>query len=165
MAATILVIADALRTPERDAAFWRRIDVGDPDACWLWRSPAQLTQSGYGAAHYGPIHTVAHRIAYMLAKGEIPAGAGLLHSCDVRRCCNPAHLRPVTPQENADDMVAKVRSRGPVIRGEANGRCKLPDLDVRRVRRLGPLLPRRVLAEVYDLSESQIGNILAGTSR
>lgn len=32
--------------------------------------------------------------------GPIPAGLVLDHLCRVRRCCNPAHLEPVTQREN-----------------------------------------------------------------
>jgi hypothetical protein len=42
----------------------------------------------------------AHRVAYELFKGPIPAGMDLDHLCRVRCCCNPDHLEPVTRKEN-----------------------------------------------------------------
>ena len=51
----------------------------------------------------------AHRMAYEVAKGDIPEGMHILHSCDNPKCCNPAHLRPGTHQENMDDMQARGR--------------------------------------------------------
>lgn len=73
-----------------------------PDGCWLW--------SGQVSEGYGRIHTVgsakdriallAHRAVYELYYGPIPKGLHLDHLCRVRHCVNPAHLEPVTCQEN-----------------------------------------------------------------
>ncbi len=41
-----------------------------------------------------------HRIAYEEFVGPVPNGLHLDHRCRVRLCCNPAHLEPVTQQEN-----------------------------------------------------------------
>ncbi|WP_187280760.1 HNH endonuclease signature motif containing protein [Microbispora sp. CSR-4] len=43
---------------------------------------------------------LAHRAAYELYFGPIPDGLQLDHLCRVRHCVNPAHLEPVTGQEN-----------------------------------------------------------------
>ena len=43
----------------------------------------------------------AHRVAYELVKGKIPAGLELDHLCRNRICCNPAHLEAVTGRENS----------------------------------------------------------------
>lgn len=41
-----------------------------------------------------------HRVAYELFTGPIPPGLVVDHQCEVKWCCNPAHLEPVTNQEN-----------------------------------------------------------------
>lgn len=77
---------------------WKKIDVRGPDECWLWLF--SVSTSGYGQFYFsGRLHT-AHRVAYELVKGPIPDGLQLDHLCRNRRCCNPAHLDPVTCAEN-----------------------------------------------------------------
>jgi len=164
----ITSIPEELRTSRRDAAFWRRIAVGAPAECWLWLKDRQLTQRGYGAAFYGPLHTTAHRIAYMLVKGPIPEGMELMHGCDVLRCCNPWHLTPGTSQDNTDDMEAKGRDNYYVLGsrdGERNGNAKLADADVPHILEDAKHMSQRKVAEKYGISKSQVGNILRGESR
>ena len=43
---------------------------------------------------------MAHRYAYELEEGPIPAGLQLDHLCRVRECVQVAHLEPVTNREN-----------------------------------------------------------------
>lgn len=74
--------------------------------CWIWMR--SLTGSGYG--HCGL--DLAHRVSYKLYKGSIPEGLFILHSCDVRSCVNPDHLRAGTQQENVKDAVNRNRHYG-----------------------------------------------------
>lgn len=67
--------------------------------CWLWTGA--LNASGYGVIQAGGRAQRAHRFAYELFVGPIPAGFHLDHTCRVRACCNPDHLEPVTTQENS----------------------------------------------------------------
>lgn len=80
------------------------------NGCWIWRGG--VDGNGYGniPAKQGGT-TSAHRRVYEWLVGPIPDGAVLRHSCDTRRCVNPDHLTPGTPQENADDMVSRGRNR------------------------------------------------------
>ena len=82
--------------------FWAKVNKnGD---CWLWT--AQLTDEGYGrfAMPSGTpgryIPTNAHRVAYELEVGPIPAGLHIDHLCRTRNCVRPDHLEPVTPRQN-----------------------------------------------------------------
>lgn len=58
-----------------------------------------------------PRWTYAHRLAYALHSGRALAGLLVLHGCDVRACCNPAHLGIGTHAENLEQ--ARQRGRAP----------------------------------------------------
>ncbi|MFC7842519.1 HNH endonuclease signature motif containing protein [Streptomyces sp. NPDC057382] len=62
-----------------------------------------LNNNGYGTIGEGGKHgrsLYAHRVAYELLVGPIPAGLVLDHRCSTPRCINPRHLEPVTQEEN-----------------------------------------------------------------
>lgn len=71
---------------------------------------------------------MAHRISYMLANGAWPNVT--LHSCDLRSCCNPQHLRSGTHKENTQDCIAK----GRFPQGSRSGMSKLSEEAVRELR-------------------------------
>lgn len=66
--------------------------------CWPWG--ASRTPSGYGQIRFRGSVWLAHRAAYTLFVGKIPDGLEIDHTCQVRLCCNPSHLEPVTGPEN-----------------------------------------------------------------
>lgn len=88
--------------------FWSRVDSsGGPDACWPWQG--ELNDNGYGRLRFGGKMEVAHRVAYELTHGAIPAVRFVCHSCDNPPCCNPAHLWVGTAIDNLRDCVADER--------------------------------------------------------
>ncbi len=79
--------------------FWANVDIAGGDECWRWRG--SKNSLGYGKAYAGENrYRSAHRVAYELARGPIPAGLQLDHLCRNRLCVNPLHLEPVTQKEN-----------------------------------------------------------------
>ena len=121
--------------------FWNKVDIRGSDDCWLWTAS---TRKGYGQFHTTEGKKAAHRVAWELIMGPIPAGRIIMHECDVRRCVNPAHLRLSYQRTNIRDSVRKGRwghssSReagrrtGPVVmhkrwhtdRGVSSRECKL----------------------------------------
>lgn len=78
-----------------------RVDMSDPNACWIW--PGAKTAGGYGQMRGGPgVKVYTHRAAYEALIGPIPEGLVLDHLCRNRACCNPAHLEPVTDAVNLE---------------------------------------------------------------
>jgi len=87
------------RSIEPRIRFWEKVDKsGD---CWMWK--AYTHRSGYGTFGIGQGKTAyAHRFAYEDTHGPIPEGLVIDHRCFTRACCNPAHLRAVTPKQNEE---------------------------------------------------------------
>lgn len=80
-----------------ETRFWRKVQF--TETCWLWQ--ANINNHGYGQfmlCRRRPIY--AHRLAFMLVMGPIPADLTIDHLCRTRCCVNPLHLEPVTMREN-----------------------------------------------------------------
>lgn len=82
------------RLPER---FWAKVQPRE-DGCWYWT--AAVNNQNYGLFNINRRLWLSHRAAYEALVGPIPDGLNIDHLCRVRRCCNPAHLEPVTQAEN-----------------------------------------------------------------
>lgn len=148
---------------------------GGEDACWLWT--ASVTSRGYGQIS---IHRdkkrrnfLAHRIAYFLGYGVDPGPLLVCHTCDVRRCQNPAHLFLGTHKDNLRDAADKGRMpHGDthhshihpevVLRGEQIRQSKLKEADVVRIRALyasGAFTQEEIAAE-FGVARSNISRIV-----
>lgn len=97
--------------------------AGPSDACWPWTW--WVDAEGYGRYY----HEAAHRVMYLRARGPIPVGLTLDHTCHNRacvggmsclhrRCVNPNHLEPVTR------FVNNHRGNAPSILAIGNPTCK-----------------------------------------
>jgi hypothetical protein len=81
--------------------------------CWIWlgaTSDFGHGVIGVGKRSEGLIR--AHRLSYLLHKGEIPDGQYVLHDCDVASCVNPDHLHLGTIRDNVKEMMERGRGRG-----------------------------------------------------
>jgi len=126
-------------TPE---SFWARVQRKRPDDCWEWQGAK--TSSGYGNLSWGGQHVQAHRVAYLLSYGGIApetkfrqVGVAkrykrfVLHRCDNRACCNPAHLFLGSMRANLLDAYSKGRKTQP---RSAHANAKLAPMQVRDIR-------------------------------
>lgn len=100
----------------------------------------------------GSVAIQAHRLAYVLAIGPIPAGKCVLHRCDTPACVNPLHLRLGDDADNTADKVARGRVKPP--RGEQQGRAKLTDETAMEVY-LSPASYDEI-AEAYGISDTLV---------
>lgn len=87
-------------SPERrQQLFMDRVDQDQiGTGCWFW--VGTRNHKGYGRSKLAGIRTTAHRAAYTILVGPIPAGLQIDHLCRTHACVNPAHLEVVTPREN-----------------------------------------------------------------
>ena len=75
--------------------------------CYIWSGV--VNNKGYGeVSFFGEMH-YAHRAAWILVNGEIPAGMCVLHSCDLPSCINVMHLSLGTQLQNMQDCARRGR--------------------------------------------------------
>ena len=145
-----------------------------PSGCIEWTG--NIDGTGYGRFCFQRKITLAHRAAWTLLRGPIPAGMCLLHKCDNPPCVNPDHLFLGDRGDNARDMASKGRQwvqknpKGrPVCptelkpRGEQHGMSKLNAADVLAIRRRSSTgAPGKHLAVEFGCSASLITEIIRG---
>jgi hypothetical protein len=114
--------------------FWSKVDKSGE--CWVWTAST-------GRFGYGQFMTVedgmrrnnkAHRFAWELTNGPIPAGKLVLHSCDNPACVKPAHLFLGSQDDNMRDMREKGRSVHWKRSGTRHRQFRLTEDEVREIR-------------------------------
>lgn len=133
--------------------------VNKTDGCWLWTGG--IRGDGYGRFWMDGENTSAHRAAYILFCGPIPAGKLVRHSCDTPLCTNPDHLQLGTHAENMRDMVQRTRS----LIGEANGASKLKTEQAQEIiARVKEGQKVRSIAREMGIPRATVRNIAKGFS-
>ena len=148
-----IVVTDAIKR-----RFWDGVAIGEPTECWPWK---RCYRNGYGAAKVdGRVHS-AHRVAFVLTNGEPEADKLITHTCDNRSCCNPAHLKAGTPEEN--NREARDRSRIDRPHGEQCYNAVLNEQLVTQIwlhRKEG--LGARRISKLIPIKEKAISDVLVG---
>lgn len=135
--------------------FWSFVDIKGPDDCWLWRKQGSKL---YGNFTIGKQSISAHKMSYLIHKGEYDPNLNICHSCDNTRCVNPKHLEAKTQLENRRDAAA----RGRTAKGLDHGRSVLDHEQASEVRRLRSLgWTYQQLADKFKCGTTTIGRILS----
>lgn len=96
--------------------FWAKVERRGEEECWPWTA-CQVRGYGQFKAH-GSRRVYAHRFAYELLIGPVPAGLTIDHLCRNRSCVNPAHMEPVPSAVNT------LRGNNPLAKNARKTHCK-----------------------------------------
>lgn len=119
---------------------------------------------GYGRWRHRGQEEYAHRQAWVLTNGPIPAGYVIRHTCDNPPCVNPTHLHPGKPIDNVRDREERGRS-APIARFTGRSHAKLTEDQAGEIkRRLVGGARKSDLAREFGVSESAIYQIRNGTN-
>lgn len=186
-------MADIIVTEKDITRFWAKTRRDEVTGCLVWtgaRAPA-----GYGCfrvggrKQYGGATRQAHRVAWTIANGAIPAGLCVCHHCDNPPCVDVAHLFLGTLGDNYADMAAKGREArgdrhgsrthpesrpvgaahwakripGRIARGERRWSAKLTEASVRQIRSLSVNgTGPAALARQFGVTPSTIRGVTTG---
>ena len=147
-----------------DERFWAKVDrSAGPNGCWLWTASGA---DGYGRIRLSHSQrlVLAHRASYEMVHGKIPAGLLVCHTCDCRKCVNPAHLFAGTQNDNMRDASQKGHIFLRKQHGELNALHKLTEPKVIEIRQRWAAgnITQRELAGAFRVSRGAINNIVNG---
>lgn len=139
-------------------------EFGPWGECWRWLGGVV---GGYGEFWLDGRMQKAHRVSWLIFRGDIPFhesphGLCVCHSCDTPLCVNPEHLFLGTNKENAEDREKKGRTFVP--RGDKHGRRKLTAQTVQEVRKAYATgrYSQTELARIHRVSQSCISSLVRG---
>lgn len=104
-------------------SFWARVAKGSPNECWEWTGGAGKNRYGQVklpdfAQKLTGVHalcTGAHRVALAMHLGDsFKPELSVDHLCHNRLCCNPAHMRQCTREQNVARRWHHVMDERPV---------------------------------------------------
>lgn len=141
---------------------WRNTNKLGIDDCWEWTLSSK-SKHGYGSIwdNSAKKNRLVHRVSYEIAKGEIPEGSLIMHTCDNPKCVNPNHLVPGTHKLNGEDKANKGRSVTNKFFGEQNPKSKLT-LEQAKFIKAHPELGLKQIADMWGLSPNCIRGVRIG---
>lgn len=134
--------------------FWSSVDrTGE---CWVWYGSRD--RQGYGRLQFHGKTVKAHRVAYELQFGNLPAELVVCHHCDNPRCVRPEHLFLGTRADNTLD--AKLKKR--LASHEKNGRAKITVAIAQEIRQryAEEEITQQQLGFEYSLNQTTISAII-----
>lgn len=143
--------------PRQLKGFWERVQKSD--GCWLWTG--HRNPQGYGTVWFQGNSWRAHRLAWHLTVGGVPAVQDVLHRCDNPACVRPDHLFLGVDADNAADREAKGRGN----HHDGHSRSKLTTADARFIRQnyepYSRVTGRLALAKRFGVHPSRIVAVVA----
>lgn len=136
------------------------------DSCWFWlagkrnptRKMARYPSQNYGTIKFRGKDMLAHRVSYILHKGEIPSGYVIMHTCDNANCVNPNHLVCGTQAEN---MKQAAQNSITYKQGSKHSQAKISEKDALEIRKLySSGIGSTTISKMYPLSKVAIMNIV-----
>lgn len=128
--------------------------------CLLW--PFAINVHGYGVVRIPDVaKSQAHRVMCFSAHGVAPSATHqAAHSCGVRACVNPNHLRWATPAENMADTLL----HGTHKHGQKNPNARLTNEQAQALRELAlaEVAPQSELAARFGVSQQVVSRIKRG---
>ena len=122
--------------------FWDK--VNKTDSCWDWTGC--ILKSGYGQVTVNKQQIYAHRLSYMIHKGDIQDDRHIDHLCRNPSCVNPDHLEVVSQADNT--------------RRGLSARLTTKDVeDIRGIYKIGDCT-QKYLGGLFGVSRSQISLIV-----
>lgn len=96
----------------------KQIQIDEATGCHNWMGTRN--HQGYGQVTWHNRCRVVHRLIWESLFGPVAGNLQIDHICRNRSCCNPEHLRVVTPQEN---VLASTGPAANAARREACPKC------------------------------------------
>lgn len=142
--------------------------VIQPNGCWIWTASCKSYEGTdlYGQFKYLGKMMRAHKVSYLMFKGEVPPNMLVLHTCDNPLCVNPDHLYLGDHLQNCKDR--KERGREGNHKGEANGMATVTWEIVRQMRAMRAPCARtwkpsyQEIADKFHVSVGIVKNIING---
>lgn len=87
----------------------KKISITD-SGCWEYTG--KKDRCGYGVFKIGGRNLGAHKVSYILHKGDFDQdNKEMMHLCHNRCCINPEHIKPGTHKENMSFIETRLRIR------------------------------------------------------
>lgn len=135
--------------------------VVDSSGCWNWTWYKDI--NGYGKVTIDSKTWLAHRVSYIVFKGEFPDEMFICHHCDNPSCINPDHLFVGTMSDNMKDAYDKgiLHPANQFKKGEPNVNRKLTNDQVKEIKRLMGLgYQQKQVAKMYKVAPATIMRIM-----